>query len=322
MAGLRHLKGAMDIYAQAIEVLLTHPQTQAWPALAELCHRARSHKPIAWEFSTTAAEAVGGRAEDAVPALGALTCAHMALILIDDLLDEDPRGAYRQLGSGRAANLASALFGLGLDILIKSEIRERERAVAAFGQLMLRTAYGQDLDVQNAQSEEAYWAVTRAKSSPYFGAGLYLGALCAGAEIGTTDRLKQFGELFGEIMQIHDDLNDCLASPANVDWLQGRSPLPILFASRVAHPQQALFIELRNQASDPLALAEAQSILVSCGAISYCARELMLRHAQAERLLAGIVLTNPAPLAKLLATLIAPVHNLFTKVGADIPLNL
>ncbi len=312
----------MDTYQQAIQALLTHPQTLKWPALAELCERARAHKPIAWDFSIIAAEAVGGKPEAAVPAVSALTCAHMALIVIDDLLDEDPRGAYHQLGTGRAANLASALFCLGLDVLLNSKITERELAAAALNGLMLRTAYGQDLDVQNPQTEEAYWAVTKAKSSPYFGAGLYLGALCGGANFGLAAQLKQFGELFGEIMQIHDDLNDCLASPANVDWLQGRFPLPILFAQGVAHPQQARFIQLRSQASDPAALAEAQAILVSCGAISYCVNELILRQGQAERLLGDIPLANPAPLAKLLADSIAPVQHLFAKVGADFPATL
>lgn len=309
----------MQIYTQAIQALQTHPQTLTWPTLAEVCERAHSHLPIAWDFSIIAAETVGGKPDAAIPAVSALTCAHMALILIDDLLDEDPRGAYHQLGSARAANLASALFAMGLDILLKSRIKERERAAAALNELILRTAYGQDMDVQNVQTEEGYWAVTRAKSSPYFGAGLYIGGLCGGAPVELADQLKQFGELFGEIMQIHDDLNDCLAIPANVDWLQGRSPLPILFATRVAHPQQARFSELRSQASDPEALAEAQAILVSCGAISYSVNELMLRHGQAEQLLAAMRLANPDPLAKLLATTIAPVQHLFAKVGAKFP---
>jgi geranylgeranyl diphosphate synthase type I len=294
----------------------------AWSALGLLCERARVHRPIAWDFPVLAAQAVGGGREAAIPAVGALTCAHMALILIDDLLDEDPRGAYHQLGQARAANLASALAALGIDVLLKSSLSQRERAAAMLNELMLRTAHGQDLDVQNSQTEEAYWAVTRAKSSPYFGAGLYLGALCADANIELAGQLKEFGELFGEIMQIHDDLNDCLATPANVDWLQGRSPLPILFAIRVAHPQQDRFIELRGGVSDPAALAEAQAILVSCGAISYSVNELVLRQGQAKRLLATIHLADPAPLASLLASTIAPVKHLFAKVGAEFPASL
>jgi len=309
----------MEIYASAIQTLLDHPQTLAWPELDRACERARSHRPIAWDFPIVAAEAVGASPEAATPAVSALTCAHMALILVDDLLDEDPRGLHHQLGSGRAANLATALFGLSLIVLLQSNIPQRERAAGALSDLILRTAYGQDFDVQNPQTEQAYWAVAKAKSSPYFGTGLYLGALCGSASLEIAAQLNRFGELFGEIMQIHDDLNDCLASPANVDWLQGRSPLPILFALRVAHPQRARFLELRSQAANPAALAEAQSILVSSGAISYCVNELVLRHRQAEQMLASIGLPDPLPLARLLEEAIAPVQHLFTKVGADFP---
>ncbi|MEX2143008.1 MAG: hypothetical protein WD740_00310 [Anaerolineales bacterium] len=158
----------MEIYARAIQILLDHAQTQAGPELQTICERARTHRPIAWDFSILGAESVGGKAEAAVPAVGALTCAHMALILIDDLLDEDPRGLHNQLGSGRTTNLASALFGLGLAVVLQSNIPQRQRSAAALSELILRTAYGQDLDVQNPRTEEAYWAVTKAKSSPYF----------------------------------------------------------------------------------------------------------------------------------------------------------
>lgn len=122
-------------------------------------------------------------------------------------------------------------------------------------------------------------------------------------------------------MQIHDDLNDCVANPANVDWHQERSSLPILFAQNVDHSQRARFVELRNQVADPRALLEAQTILVSCGAISYCVNELVLRHRQAGQLLAEMELPNPARLVKLLEGTIEPVRHLFEKVGAAAPLS-
>ena len=122
---------------------------------------------------------------------------------------------------------------------------------------------------------------------------------------------------YGEIMQIHDDLNDCLAAPANVDWLSGRSPLPLLFAQLVDHPDRQRFIELRNKANDPEALAEAQKILVHCGAISYSVHELVKRHESAIGLLRQMQLERPEPLSMLLEEAIAPVRHLFAKVGVD-----
>ncbi|MEX2161349.1 MAG: polyprenyl synthetase family protein [Anaerolineales bacterium] len=308
----------MTSYERALRLLTDHPHVRTWPELAAACERARAHRPIAWDFPLRAAQAVGGQAEAAIPAVAANTCTHMALILIDDLLDEDPRGAQHRLGAGRAANLAAGLLALGTQVLLESNCSERLRAARALNDMILRTGYGQDLDVQNLQTEDAYWQVTRAKSSPYFGTALCLGALF-GERLDAAERLQEFGELFGEIMQIHDDLNDCLAVPANVDWIQGRSPLPILFAQTVAHPERERFMKLRSQVEDAVILEEVQTILVRCGAISYSVNELILRQKKAEKMLAAMRLADPQPLAQLLEEAIAPVQHLFAKVGAEFP---
>lgn len=307
----------MGIYQDAIHLLLTDPSTRTWPQLRQTIEQAAHREPVAWDFPIRACIAVGADPIWALPAVAAITCAHMALILIDDLLDEDPRGAYLQLGSGRAANLSTGLYALGISVLFQTKAySQRELAAAALNEMMGQTAYGQDLDVQNPLSEEGYWAVTQAKSSPYFGGGLYIGALLGQANQETAQQLKRFGGIFGEIMQIHDDLNDCLASPANVDWLQGRSPLPILFAELVDHPDRQRFRDLRSKAAEPEALAEAQAILVRSGAISYCISELIARRLNATELLRTLDLPNPKPLEELLDQALAPVKHLFASVGA------
>ena len=310
----------MNLYQNAIQMLLDSQESTQWEALRSALERAKTHLPVAWHFPVKACEAVGGEPEEAIPAVAAITCTHMAIILIDDILDEDPRGAYRQIGIGRAANLAVGLNALGINVLLSAvSCREREKAARALNHMMGCTAYGQDLDIMNPKTEEGYWAVTRAKSSPYFGVAIYIGALFGKATVTVAEALKQFGEIYGEIMQIHDDLNDSLAVPANVDWLAGRSPLPMLFAELVTHPERERFIELRRKADDSRTLREAQSILVRCGAISFSVNELQKRHALAIDLLKNIPLANPEPLEQLLEEAIAPVRQLYAKVGADFP---
>lgn len=308
----------MTQYQDAIQMLLARPECQSWDDLRRALNGARNHQPVAWHFPLKASEAVGGDAKGATPAVSAITCAHMAIILLDDILDEDPRGAYRHMGTGRAANLAVGLNALGVQVLLEAEeCVEHEKAAAALIEMIRQTAYGQNLDVINLQTEEGYWKVTRAKSSPYFGAALYIGALFGGAAVNIAMRLKKFGELYGEIMQIHDDLNDSLAVPANVDWLSGRSPLPLLFAHLVDHPDRQRFIDLRSQVADLEALKEAQTILVRCGAISYCVNELLNRHSLATKLINEMDLKNPDSMKDILEESIAPVRHLFSKVGAD-----
>lgn len=312
----------MTLYQDAIQMLIVHSESEQWEALRSALERAKTHLPVAWHFPVKACEAVGGQPEAAVWAVAAVTCAHIAIILIDDILDEDPRGAYRTLGAGRAANLAVGLNALGINVLLAcAHCVEREKAAQALNNMIRRTAYGQDLDVMNLQTEQGYWTVTRAKSSPYFGAALYIGALLGGATLAVATALMQFGEIYGEIMQIHDDLNDSLAVPANVDWLAGRSPLPLLFAQLVAHPEHERFIELRTKVDDPKALEEAQSILVRCGAISFSVNELLKRHTRALDLLKGIPLANPHSLEQLLQEAIAPVRHLYAKMGAELPIS-
>lgn len=302
------------VYTAAIHELLRQPAVQQWPLLASVIERALNVRPIAWDFPIAGCLAAGAEANQALAPVAAITCAHIGIILIDDILDEDPRGEYRKLGAGRAANLAAGLNSLGQQMLELHPCPHPRQASLAFAHILGGTAYGQDLDVQNQHSEESYWAVARAKSSPYFASGLELGALYGGADLALSQQLRQFGAVFGEIMQIHDDLNDCLAEPANVDWLQGRAPLPLLFAELVPHPQRERFLVLRDQVSDPAALHEAQSILVSSGAISYCINELLSRQQALLALLGEMALANPRPLQQILEHAIAPVEHLFASL--------
>lgn len=305
----------MERYLKAVNLLLEHPQTLRWPQLQQACQRALTHKPVAWDFPLRACQATGGDESLLTPALAAMTCAHMGILLVDDLLDEDPRGLQHQIGVGRAANLSTALLGMAADVLQNAQPAVSQPAIAAIVRMQMDTAYGQELDVQNPSSEEDYWAVAHAKSSPYFATGLYLGALFAGAGRESATQCYEFGALFGEMLQIHDDLNDCLSAPANVDWLQGRSPLPILYAELAPHGQQTRFKELRSQVNESAALQEAQSILVSSGAISYCINELILREKQARQHLSQMQLKNSSPLGELLDQMLAPVQRLLARVA-------
>ncbi|MCL4257378.1 MAG: polyprenyl synthetase family protein [Anaerolineales bacterium] len=307
----------MTVYQSAVELLLQQPQAAEWPLLQSALRQATGKPPVAWDFPIAGCVAAGAEEQEAIPPVAAITCAHMAILLIDDILDEDPRGKHNEVGAGRAANLAAGLYSLGQHMLDAYPCAHPGLAAAALSQMMGNTAYGQDLDVQNDHSEEGYWAVARAKSSPYFAAALTLGGLYGGASQLLAEQLRRFGALFGEVMQIHDDLNDCLAVPANVDWLQGRAPLPLLFAELVPHPQRERFVELRSQVQQPDALREAQRILVSSGAISYCVNELVLRHQRLQSMLDEMQLVEPGLLQQILDHAIAPIEQLFASVQGN-----
>ena len=250
-----------------------------------------------------------------------MACAQISIILLDDMLDEDPRGEYRRTGHAKVANYAAALQAAAFETFCSNEMQPETRlsGLCSLNQMMLMTALGQHLDVQNPPDESAYWHVVKNKSAPFFGAAFCMGALIGGGSNKTANELEQFGWSYGEMIQIHDDLNDTMATPANPDWVQGRSPLPILFAKMVDHPERARFLELCRDTSTPEALSEAQDILIHCGAVSYCVDQLLRRHQAVQETLNTIPLVRREPLNTLLDEVIAPVYRLFQETGALLP---
>jgi geranylgeranyl pyrophosphate synthase len=181
----------------------------------------------------------------------------------------------------------------------------------------LATALGQYWDTQNPSDEEGYWRLVRTKSCPFFGAALLAGAVLGDAGSETAGRIKELGHLYGEMIQIHDDLNDALAVPANPDWTLGRAPLPILFAQTVDHPEKARFLELRRAIADPAALNEAQAILVRSGAVGYAVHHLHLRYRAAKDFMAGMQLAKYEGFEGLFETVMKPVRALYAELGSE-----
>lgn len=302
----------MNIFSQVVHDFCALPCMAAWRAAQTLFQQAAAREPGHWLMPVRACEAVGGTLEQAIPAMLAVGCAHVGILLVDDMLDSDPRGDYHRLGMAQVSNLACAFQAGALCAIGRCSQAPISKLAAlnSFNEMFLFTAFGQFLDVQVPTDESAYWNVIQTKSSPFFGAALQIGALAGGGTLTISEQLKKLGYLYGEMIQIHDDMHDVMETPANPDWLQGRSPLPILFASLVKHPEQERFLTLKQNIVEPEALQEAQEILIRCGAISYCADQLIQKHHLAGNILDEIALVSPVPISSLFNEIIAPVYNL------------
>ncbi|MBI3158351.1 MAG: polyprenyl synthetase family protein [Chloroflexi bacterium] len=308
----------MEFHDYVVTYFEAQDAIREWPELAVTLRRVAAGGPQVWKLPLQAAQAVGADLEGVLSAVGAAACAQIAITLIDDLLDEDPHGLHHEVGAGSAANLASAFQALGGQMLAEGgEDAETTRDLqASYARLLGGTAHGQFLDAQNPSDEAAYWQMVARKSATFYGETFYLGARLGGASAGTAEALRRLWGQYGVIIQIHDDLKDCLASPVEPDWLLGRLPLPILFASQVRHPQQARFEVLRKRPHDPAALEEAQRILLECGAVSYCLSEIWKRYEAARALLTDIPLARPERLAEMLDNTARPVQTLLQLTGA------
>jgi geranylgeranyl pyrophosphate synthase len=303
----------MNIYQSNMEYLLNFPIFDSWQDMKRILQQLAAKQPRDWQLPVIACQAVGEPTEKAIPASAALACAQISILLVDDMLDDDPRGEYHRIGSSRASNFAIAFQAAGMEALTRCETSAPVRLAAldSLNRMMLTTAHGQELDVQNPSDEASYWRIVENKSAPFFGCAIHLGAILAEASGDIAQNLEQLGRIYGEMIQIHDDLNDTMAVPANPDWLQKRKPLPILFALTVEHPDQARFRELYEDISLGTALQEAQEILIRCGAVSYCVDQLLRRHRIVQDLLNKTPLTDKGVVESLIEGMIAPVWKLF-----------
>ena len=304
--------------------MLAVPEVAAWPEMASIFEQAENKPRPDWNLPLLACQAVGGDVSVAIPGAAAIACLEISIILVDDMLDEDPRGEHLRRGSGPTANLALAFQAAAFRVIEQTAVSADRRAAitASLARVALATALAQHWDVQNLGDEENYWKVVRAKTTPLYSTALHIGALLGEASSQVAEGVRDFGVLFGEISQIRDDLFDAFRTPADPDWRQGRNSLPLLYAHTADHADRARFIGLLPRIDDPQALREAQQILIGCGAVSYCAYHLVKRHREARQLLECIPLADPAPMMDLLAWQTRSVIKLLQTSGAEVPVDL
>lgn len=300
-------------------------EVSAWPQMLRLMERVVHRESLSvWDYPSAACVAVGGEAVDALPGSAAVFCSLISIHLVDDMLDDDPKGDYHVLGAGRAANLGLAFQSAGHLVLDDPGIHPRIRASlhAAFARMSIGTAFGQDMDSRELRSEEEYWRTVGAKTPPLFGAAFRMGALLGGAPEPTVDALDAFGGVLGRFVQVSDDLSDALETPAKADWGRRPNNLPILYAMTAEHPERERFLELSLRSVEPDALAEAQQILLRSGAVSYCVFKMVEIADEARKLLAATALRDPAPVERVFAAHLRPLHKMLESVGVEEPASL
>lgn len=284
------------------------------PGLADLVGQAAEGGPRAWLLPGILGASCATPLPAQRAAAAALACFQLSVVLVDDLLDADPRGAQHRIGVGAAANLALALQAAACESLLALPDRASGfRAVAALTDATTRVARGQHLDAQGARDEDDYWRVTAEKSGAFFALAFALGAWCGPAPEPTCAAAAALGAVYGDLIQIHDDLRDSLATPAAPDWREDRASLPILYASQVAHPERDRFVRLRGEIARQgqgaeRALAEAQHILQTSGAVAFGLDQILRRAEAAQPLLAAF--GAPDGVRALFTEIVAPVEAL------------
>jgi geranylgeranyl pyrophosphate synthase len=297
-------------------------EVSSWPQMLGLVERATHREDVSvWDLPVAACLAMGGDEETALPAAAAVFCSVASIHLVDDMLDDDPRGDYHVLGNGPTANLSLAFQAAGHLSLDEPSAPPEVRAAlqASFARMSLATCFGQNLDSHEVRGEEDYWRVVGAKTPPLFAEALRMGALLGGATAETADLLARLGAALGRYVQVSDDMADALETPARADWMRRANNLPMLYAMTAGHPEREEFVRLAANADDPEALAEAQKILFRSGAVSYCTLKLLEISREVQALLSRIALPDPGPVRKIVEVHMKPLNRLLESVGVENP---
>lgn len=297
------------------------PGLLVWPEVQRLFPDPDAPLRADWMLPLYSIRALGGNELNMLPLAAALACVQMSIILVDDILDDDPRGRHLSMGSGRAANLALALQAAAHLVIKHGNLApERIPAIGDCLQAMaFATAAGQEMDVGIIAGEDDYWQLVRAKSTPFYASAFELGAIAAGASTQQRATINEIGMLFGEIIQLLDDMDDAFATPAKPDWTRQNNNLVILFAKTANHMEREEFSELLKEIHDPDKLARAQAICIRAGSVSYCIYQLVSRIDQVKECLKQSDIPFSDPILDVFRHHLLPLKYLLHRIGVEIP---
>lgn len=297
------------------------PELLVWPEVQRLFPDPDAPLRTDWMLPLYSIRALGGNELNMLPLAAALACVQMSIILVDDILDDDPRGHHISMGSGRAANLALALQAAAHLVIKHGNLApERIPAIGDCLQTMaFATAAGQEMDVGIIAGEDDYWQLVRAKSTPFYASAFELGAIAAGASTQQRTAINEIGMLFGEIIQLLDDMDDAFAMPAKPDWTRQNNNLVILFAKTANHNERDEFIELLNEIHEPDSLARAQEICIQSGSVSYCIYQMVSRIGQVKECLKQSNIPVFDPILDIFRHHLLPLEYLLHRIDVEIP---
>lgn len=318
MAYSEEMSDKEEALISAVEFLRTRTSSIAWRDLGEIIDRIAGTAKLDYWLPVAACQSLTGSPSDAVPASAAILASQASIKLLDDILDNDPKGFHNQIGAGAAANTAMALQALAYHSLSGADIPFgfRTRAIQAMNEMFLSTAYGQSQDMGVLSGEEDYWSLIKFKSMPFYGFALQVGGIIAQGSENQTNDLCELGLVVGAIVQLLDDLYDAFEKPAKPDWNRKTNNILILYALTVDHDAKQEFQEL---VSDKRNLERLQKLLLESGAVSYCAYQIAIRHDRCRQITSRADIPNPAPIHELLADQLRPLEAILNAAGAEIP---
>lgn len=209
-------------------------------------------------LTVKACEAVGGRADDAVPFAGAVELLHNFTLVHDDVMDRDDlrRGkptVHKVYGVPLAVLAGDLLFAKVYDVALNDRPpgMPAERfieSIAKITEAAVILCEGQALDMGFPGTSDVtvddYIRMVGAKTSALFRACAQVGALAGGGSEEQVDALGGFAWDAGVAFQIEDDVlgvtadEEALGKPVGSDLREGKKTLINIHALENANPEQ------------------------------------------------------------------------------------
>jgi octaprenyl-diphosphate synthase len=216
------------------------------------------------------------------------------------VVDESDLRRGRQTANSVWGNAASVLVGdflysRSFQLMVELDSMDVQRILADTTNRIAEGEVLQLLHVRNPDVDEAaYLRVIERKTAVLFAAATQLGALLAGADAATRQRMHDYGLALGHAFQIADDVLDYSADEAALgkhlgdDLAEGKATLPLIHA--MAHSDAATRGRLRAiiEQGDIDALPEAVAAIRAQGSLDYSRARAAEYAATAERTLDGL----------------------------------
>lgn len=242
-----------------------------------------------------AADAVGGKAANALPAAMAIEVFHNFTLVHDDIMDAAPlrRGkptvhtrwdTPTAILSGDMMMFHSVMFlqQLPPDVFLK--------VLPLFNATAIEVCEGQQLDMdfekRNDVQVSEYLNMIALKTSVLLGCSFQIGALCGGADDTLASHLYDFGKNLGIAFQLHDDILDAFATDESNfgkqvggDILANKKTflwLKALEQGSAAQQQELKSWELTRDANPEAKIAAVKKIFVESGALQRTEEEMQM----------------------------------------------
>ena len=242
-------------------------------------------------LTTIVAEAVGGKADDAIPFGIALEMIHNFTLVHDDVMDEDEtrRGiptVHAKWGLPEAILAGDAMFARAFEVVLESDVDDASavKLVDILARSVRLLAEGQQMDMdferKKTVTTKDYLKMIERKTAVLYSAAAQAGAIVGGGNENQEEAMFEYGRLMGLGFQIWDDVLDLTSTqeafgkPVLNDIRNGKKTLIVVNALEdLKGKDRAEFLKvLGKKNATARELTRARDILDQVGSIDHATR--------------------------------------------------